>query len=289
MMDKLQNALGFLRLFRLRAERRDENREAEYSDLLHGERVAAAAAGDEARAKYAWILAKTLSTQQQYQAAFTHMQEGRFYEAWRLLERVEIALIWLQRHITFTPEFGLDVIDEQTPRFQKLYPYGIFTSPAYIEKERRCSICDALITIRSRCGHQIGEIYGGEMCTNVISMAELLEISLVTNPVHKANVVFLRDPKTGERVDQFDYSILSYVIAGLCNPYDAWIPIRTMRRHPHARYKHVGRNGMCPCESGRKYKACCLGEDGVLRPHIDIDFAIPPPKTLPPLTYSRNA
>jgi len=287
-MDQLESARNFLRQHRLRAERRDENNEKQYSELVNGERLAAAAVQNEACANDAWLVGKILEAQQNYHTVFEHLRSDRFYDAWCLLERVEIALIWLQRHTPFESEFGLDIIEKQTSLFQKLYPYGIFTSPAFIEKDRRCSICDAVVSIRSRCGHRIGEIYMGEMCTNRITMAELLEISLVTNPVHKTNVVFLRDPTTGQQTDQYDYSILSYVVAGLCNPYDGWNMIHTKRRHPHARYKHIGRNAPCPCESGRRYKSCCLREDGVLRPHIDIEFTVPPARQLPQLVYSRN-
>jgi hypothetical protein len=288
MPDLLNEARSFLQAFRDRAERRDGNRELRCSDLIDRERVAAGRAGDEARAKEAWLLGKTLEAQQQYCLSFEHTQAGRYYEAWCVLERVEIALIWLQRHTPFDAEFGLDTIAIQTPLFQKLYPYALFISPAYIEKARQCSICGRFISVRSHCGHLIGEVYAGEMCTNAVTIGEILEVSVVPNPAHKTNVMFLTDRKTGERVDQYDYSLLAYVARGLRNPYDRWAMVGTTRRHPHSRYRHVGRNALCPCESGRRYKACCLRESGVLRPHINIEFQVQPLRDFPEIAYSTE-
>lgn len=86
-------------------------------------------------------------------------------------------------------------------------------------------------------------------------------------PVQRYSVPFLVDPKTKESVDHYDYSLVEYVIRGLRSPFDEWSLTKTTTRQPHRRFKHVGRNAKCPRESGRKYKSCCLREDGVLRPH----------------------
>jgi hypothetical protein len=128
------------------------------------------------------------------------------------------------------------------------------------------------ISIRKRCGHVVGEIYDGELCSRVIRPAAILEISLVENPVHKANVMFLTDPKTHERRDHYDYSLLSAVVAQLRSPCDRWSSEWSRCRAPHSKFKHVGRNDKCPCRSGKKYKACCLPHDGVLQSHVHIEI-----------------
>lgn len=244
--------------------------------------------GNQALAKETWCLKTALEMQQKFVAAFLDMQAGRFYDAWCTLERIEIAALSLGRHMPFDGEYALSFIDQQVERFQKLYPYGIFLSPAFIEKEVRCSLCDAKISIRSGCEHRPGDIYDGIQCLRIVKDLEMLEISMVPTPVQKYSVPFLNDPKTGQKVDHYDYSAVSYVVQGLRSPFDGWSMQWTTARHPHDRYKHLGRNDKCPCGSAKKYKKCCLREEGVLRPHIDIEFDVPPPNDLPPIAYTRN-
>jgi hypothetical protein len=184
--------------------------------------------------------------------------------------------------------FGLRLIQKYTEQFQCLFPYALFLSPAYVEKERRCSICDAVASLRSSCEHDLGEIYDGVMCLHRITMAELIEISFVTEPVQKYSVLFMKNPKTGQQVDHYDYFAVSYVVKALANPFHGWSIERTTMRHPHSRYRHVGRNSACPCGSGDKYKACCLREEGVLRPHMNFRFDEAPATSLGDVQYSRS-
>jgi SEC-C motif len=242
---------------------------------------------DQATAKLVWRYEQILQIQQNYLQAFSDIRAGKYYVAWCLFERVEIELHRLERHFpTSDDNFKLRLIDKHTRQFQSLYPYKYFISPAYLILEASCLICGRKRSIRSSCGHILGEIYNGEVCGRLITKAKLLEISLVEKPVQKYSVPFTNDPKTGEQIDHYDYFLVQYVAKGLREPFDEWDSNWTQRRQPHARYKHVGRNGQCPCESNKKYKKCCLNESGVLRPHMEITFHTPPPEDLPPIMYT---
>ncbi len=142
--------------------------------------------GDQATAKRIWCYQQILRIQQSYLAAFQAMKEGRFYDAWCLLERVEIELSFLEPHLS--PEIGHDdyrlaFIATETKQFQALYPYRFFLSPAWLYLEKVCSICGKPVSLRNPCGHRKGEVYNGEMCGHEITKCELLEMSLVPNPV----------------------------------------------------------------------------------------------------------
>jgi hypothetical protein len=242
---------------------------------------------DHDTAKLVWCYEQILNIQKNYLQGFGHLKSGKFYQAWCLFERVEIELHHLERHFpTSDNVFKLTLIDKQTRQFQSLYPYKYFLSPGYLILEASCSICERKRSIRNPCEHIIGEIYNGEMCCRKIGNAKLLETSLVEKPAQKYSVPFTIDPETGEQVDHYDYSLVQYVTRGLREPFDEWESKWTQRRHPHSRYKHVGRNDQCPCESNKKYKKCCLNESGVLRPHLEIEFSIPPPEDLPPIMYT---
>lgn len=236
-------------------------------------RDAAVAAGDQQLAKLTWCLRRTLEVQHRYLRAFAHLKDCEFYEAWCLLEGAEVGLIALTRHFPDPrDEYGLSFIESYVSQFQGLFPYHLFTSPAMVHGETTCSICQQPITIRRRCEHIVGEIYDGELCSRMIRPAAILEISLVTNPVHKANVMFLTDPKTKERIDHYDYSLIAAVVRQLASPFDKWSAEWGQRRAPHSKFKNVGRNEKCPCRSGKKYKLCCLPHEGVLQPHVHIEF-----------------
>jgi len=272
------------------ALRRDAEKLSEVDEIKQGlKRIkgAAVSSSDQDTAKQVWCYEQILSIQETYLKAFRSLKSGKFYEAWCLFERVEIELQHLERHFSISDNiFKLKLIDKHSRQFQSLYPYKIFLSPGYLILETSCSICGRKRSIRNPCEHILGEIYNGEMCAREVKKAKLLEMSFVENPAQKYSVAFTTDPKTGKQVDHYDYSLVQYVTNGLREPFDEWDCKWTKIRHPHSRYKHVGRNDKCPCESNKKYKKCCLNESGVLRPHMEITFSIPPPEELPPVVYT---
>lgn len=241
---------------------------------------------DDGMARAVWCLERMVEVQSSYLKAFAEMQSGAFYSAWCTLERCEIALGSLDAHYEERGNrFGLAFIETHVERFQSLYPYKSFISPAFLIKDARCSICDTRFAPRSRCAHRVGEIYAGVECLRRIASVDILEVSLVSNPVQKYSVLFLGQ---GPVNDHYDYSSVRYVAAGLSSPWHGWTYEWTRARHPHDLYSHVGRNDPCPCESGQKYKKCCLNESGVLRPHCEITFDEPPPHGLPRIQYSAR-
>lgn len=242
---------------------------------------------DHSGAKTIWCYEQILRIQNQYIVAFHKLKSGDFYEAWCLLEQVEIGQHFLQRHLAINKDsYELPFIQKHVTQFQALFPYKHFFSPGMLILKTECSICHKPRSIRRPCGHLLGEIYDGEMCARHVTKVKLLEVSLVTNPRQKYSVLFSTDPKTGDKVDHYDYSLVRYIAIGLRKPFDGWDMEWTKTRHPHSHYRHVARNDQCPCESGKKYKKCCLIEVGVLRPHLEIRFSVPPPATLPPLIYT---
>jgi len=105
-------------------------------------------------------------------------------------------------------------------------------------------------------------------------------VALVKKPVQKYSVVFAEDPVTGKR-DHYNYGLVKYAVQALWRPFDEWDAKWTKRREPHAYFRDVGRNDPCPCESKKKYKKCCLRHEGVLRPHVEFTFSVPPPEGPP--------
>lgn len=241
---------------------------------------------DQALAKEIWCYEQTLKIQRNFLKAYQEMKDGNYYEAWCLLEDIENGVIFLEKHLDFASveanNFKLGFIKEHVKKFQSLYPYKVFLSPGILKIEEKCSVCQKAVSLRDYCGHEIGEIYDGEMCYREVTQADLIEVSVVTNPVQKYSVAF-----TGDR-DHYNYSLVEYVARGLQTPFHLWEISWMKKRHPHSRYKHIGRNDLCPCESGKKYKVCCLHKAGVLRPHAVIHFSVPPPTNLPTVMFTDD-
>jgi hypothetical protein len=253
-------------------------------------KAASVTAGNQELAKQVWCYETAVEALSHYINAFREMQAEKFYEGWCLLERAELSCMWLHQHFTSkSDEFKTNFIATQVEKFQALFPYKLFISPELIEHEKRCSICQNIISIRNPCGHKVGEIYNGEMCHRIITKAEVVAIAIVEKPVQKYSIMFFVDQETGETRDQHDYSIVKFLTNRLTSPFHGWSCEWTTVRHPHERFSHMGRNDKCPCESGKRYKHCCLpNKAGVLRPHCEITFEVPPPRGIPAFAYSRS-
>jgi SEC-C motif len=227
----------------------------------------------------------TLAIQEDYRTAFERMKSGQFYNAWCALADVETQFCHLERHSDLS-DFQLQFIKIHATRFQSLYPYRKIFSIGAIARERRCGICDTVISPRRSCQHRLGEIYDGVMCHHEITDFEGTEVSLVTDPIIKACVMFPVDVTTGKQVD-YEYPLVEYVAKCLNSPYHAWGCRWRKQRHPHEHFQDIPPSSPCPCDSGINYELCCLRESGVLRPHYDFIFAVPP-VWMPRLQYAQT-
>lgn len=250
---------------------------------LTAEKQRAVEIGDGARANRIWCLEQSLHVQDLYAQCFAELRQEEFGLAWRTLERTETAAEFLEPHEKeFWTSFRLDFIQVHVRRWQSLYPYTHFLSPEFLYKKKSCTICNAPVSIRHPCGHTVGQLYNGELSLRRVEDVAILGVSLVTNPVQKYSVVH------PQGIDH-DYAAPRYVIRRLQSPFHAWEPTFSRTRHPHARYAHVDPKEPCPCGGDQNYELCCLPESGVLRPHINVWFEVPPSAELMALEYSEPA
>lgn len=249
----------------------------------------AVAQNEQQSAKTIWCLEQILEIQNKYLIAFTQLKSEKYYDGWCTLERVEITLNSLEHHFEIDAKdiYKLRFIQKHGKQLQSLFPYKLFISPAYLYLEKKCSICGQLVLIRHPCGHIKGEIYNGEQCIHEITKFRVLEVSTVPNPVQKYSVLFLRNSDSDEKSDHYDYSALNYLMRGLREPFDAWDLSWTKKRHHHSLFSHIDKDDKCPCGSGKIYRKCCLRTSGVLRPHVQFTFHVPPPEDLPRISYPQ--
>jgi hypothetical protein len=228
---------------------------------------------DQKSAKVIWCTEQILRSQDLFREAFFHMKSEDFYSAWCALERAEIELFFLSKHVNFQKsEFAINFMETWIPKFQSLFPYQIFASSEIISLEKECSVCKKIVNIRNPCGHIPGEIYNGEQCYRIVTEAKLVGISMVTNPSNKYSVSFLTD-ENGDKRDHYDYSIIKTLVGKLESPFTAWDYEKTTKFYPNTTFKDLGPEESCPCGLDLPYGECCRNKMGISMPHIQ--FYIP--------------
>lgn len=245
-------------------------------------------AGDQAGAKQVWCLEQAIEARSRYAEAFHLLKAEDYYEGWCALERAEISLSFLERHVPVADTPTLPgLISKLIGQYQQIFPYAVFFSPEFIVERAECTICGAARGLRTGCGHRVGEIYDGEMASRRITSARFVGVGIVTSPLQRYSVAFVKD-EDGSRHDQYDYSVVAYLVGALHSPFDDWDVELTTRRHPHDLFEGFRPDGPCPCESDETYERCCLRQEGVLRPHVEFSFSAPPPQGYATTAYTRG-
>lgn len=238
-------------------------------------------AGNQEQAKQLWIYQTIIEIHTLHVNAFNLLKNRDYYQGWCQLERIEITFKDLKRHFSFDKKlYYLWHIEKSVKNLQVLFPYRLFGSSELLKKKKQCSVCKQEISIRNPCGHTIGEIYNGEMCHRIVTECEVLGISLVENPGNKYSVMFLTDEKTNEQIDQYNYDTIDYLFDLIISPYEQWDLEVSQREITNKAFGKIGRNDLCSCNSGAKFKNCCLKKIGEKYPHYEFILKNPSNKTL---------
>lgn len=218
--------------------------------------------GNEEILKEIWCLQIIILIQKEYIEAFNLIKTKEYYKSWCLLEKIEININNLNLHYKKKLlNTCISFIEDKINKLQRLFPYRIFASPEILVTKGTCSICGKEFSLHNGCNHLKGEIYNGEMCFRNIENSELLAVAFVENPSQKYSVIF-DDIENPEK-----YLLLNSFNTFVQEPFEEWkFEIRKVRK-PHSIYPSTGRNKSCPCQSGKKYKKCCLNENGILSDH----------------------
>lgn len=209
-----------------------------------------------------WSVESYAEIATEYITAIRTLRDGGHYEGWCALERVEIGLKTLIAN-PFEEAISRRArpLAAKVALWQSLFPYRVFASPGFRYTDWKCSLCGKKSTPVSPCGHTPGKVYEGELCTRIITAVELLEISLVTNPVQKYSVM---SPSGGGH----NYSVVDFVLASVPSAFHPWGGLWTHKRHDHALFPDLTPASACPCESNLRYGECCQQEPGVRLRHF---------------------
>lgn len=222
---------------------------------------------DEEKANHCWCIRQIYYVQKSYLLVYDSLRKQEYEEAWRALEQTDIKLSFLEENFNIgtivNDIYNLLFIKRIIKEYEKLFPYQFFTSREGIIKQEKCSICGEIVSLRHGCGHKIGKLYMGEMCSHIVTDYELISVAIVKDPFDKYAII---KPEGME----YNYEMLDFLMKEIHSPYDAWF-VETLKI-VKPEYKKIGRNDICPCKSGRKYKRCCSGTENIYTDHYRINL-----------------
>lgn len=228
---------------------------------------------DEYEANYCWCLKQIYNIQKGFVSSINALKKQKYEDAWFALDRVDTELGFLEGNFDIAQEndkYHLVFIGNMIKEYQKLFPYCHFFSRESIIKAEECSICGKTISLRHPCGHKVGKLYMGELCLRKVTDMEFKGLCIVTDPFDKYAYLKLQE-------QEYNYGMLETLMMEIDTPYDEF-HIETVKvQRPE--YKGVGRNELCPCGSGKKYKKCHLGTKDELMDHHKVHISKPTLKT----------
>ena len=138
--------------------------------------------------------------------------------------------------------------------YEELYPYKVFVSGEYIISKSHCSICGKSMQSLA-CPHIKGNLYYGEIAIEIIDeIQEFQAACLVSHPEDKRCIIELSDD---DREEKEKFAKLDQYIA-LNQPFLQKFSIKTVIENRERKdIVKVGRNQLCSCGSGIKFKKCC--------------------------------
>jgi len=202
-----------------------------------------------------------------YGVTWQHILEKQFSASWDSLQSAIGHLRDVKRFAYNPAVRHIEFFENQVLSLEELYPYGIFFSIGAVVDHFECSICGLDID-STECQHRKGELYAGEMAVGIAkNMVGLDHVSIVTHPVDKRCVPQYED-------DGPQFKLLRYLAELLMD--EKLKPLyfgeleHSTRIIRNSDYKKIGRNEVCFCGSGLKFKKCCINKQNTEGRHIQI-------------------
>lgn len=188
---------------------------------------------------------------QRFSASWVYLQDG--LDLLRLIKRLS----------------SLDVsfFENQLLELEAAYPYKIFASIGATIRYFECSICGQDID-SMQCPHVKGELYRGVMAYGIAhEISRFDHVSLVINPEDKRCVISYEDTSK-------PFALIRY-ISGLISARKLQVLAFerldwSKRKRLNPEFAGLGRNDLCTCGSGKKFKRCCIGKREVEIDHAEV-------------------
>jgi hypothetical protein len=174
-----------------------------------------------------------------------------YSESWLTLQDANDSL----RLILKWSNLNLNPLVNQLSALESLYPYKIFSSCGFVVDHFECSICGNDIDSFD-CKHRKNELYRGQRAYGIArKIIDMDHIALVENPDDKRCVVSMPNDAPGFSGVKYLGNALNQRHLKVSNFGGvAW----GKKQVANAEFAKIGRNDPCHCESGKKFKHCCI-------------------------------
>lgn len=231
----------------------DEYHKAE--KLFESIKAGAIDVGDEdlANAQYvAKVYFKIFSNLSAYLAL---IKDKEYEKSWLKLQDCIDCAVHFCRYVPNDQRLEADELIDLFHEYEKLYPYTLFFSTEYTIKANECSICGKS-TFDLDCPHITGNLYWGECaCVGIKEISEMPAIAIVSHPKDKRCVAHISDDETPEEIR---FKSLDKLFPQFENPIQTMEIDSELQQRRNPDVKKQGRNELCLCGSGKKFKKCCI-------------------------------
>ena len=201
-----------------------------------------------------------------YTDMWLRIVDGQFSTSWGCLQDSLDGLRTVKKFAFTKNSKTIDFLEFQLTQLERLYPYNIFTSIGAFFKRIECNICGRDMDT-PECIHLKGELYNGEMAYGIVHEISPDHLSLVENPADKRCVFSFDDNSEQFKPVRF----LSELIREKKLVITQFGELKySKRRVKNEEFKRIGRNELCFCGSGKKFKHCCISKEYIEGTHIDI-------------------
>lgn len=189
--------------------------------------------------------------------------EEKYSESWNTLQNCLDAIRLVKRFSNIDVVF----LERQLLELESAYPYNLFASIGIRVRMFECSICGKDIDSKE-CPHRRLGLYSGVMAYGIAKeITSWDHVALVEYPVDKRCVVQFEDTDPQFRIIRYIRHLLdSPQFSPLALDRLEWKKIRVT----NPEYKKLGRNEPCFCESGLKFKKCCIHKKTIEQDHVDV-------------------
>ncbi|MBQ5995540.1 MAG: SEC-C domain-containing protein [Clostridia bacterium] len=185
-------------------------------------------------------------------AYFNLLSQKEYRKSWDKLQDCLDKIKFVRKYIN-TNRFETDDLYSLLVNYESLYPFSVFFSSDYVISKSHCSICGKSM-LSPDCTHIKGNIYWGEMAKECVDEIEFKSVSIVDHPDDKRCVVEKKDDKRSEE-EKF---LKLHQFISLKQPFLQQFTVSAREGYKKDEtIKGVGRNDLCPCGSGKKFKKCC--------------------------------
>jgi len=186
-----------------------------------------------------------------------------FSESWSNLQDC----LDLLRVIKKFSDVSVEHFESQLLALERLYPYGVFFSIGATVEYFECSICGKDIDSLS-CPHVKGELYSGLMAVGVAkNISQFDHVAIVSRPEDKRCTVQYEND--GEHFHVVRY--LSRLLNDDAFPISHFKELEFSKvRKKNPDFQKQGRNEVCACGSGKKFKKCCIDKKYIESDHVEI-------------------